>query len=409
MPTSSRSPAHITRRRASKRASSCASIEDFGHTCLVAEDVCVHATESTDFAAYQPLARDTLIDAPVAYVAFHDVVRALDVKLGRQTQWDALGFVRFDGGFARMTPSAWIAAEAEGGALVTSTSVAGTDAFVPQGSPRLDLGNVDPARASFVGSPQTIWFGGAALEVGPRTLRLRASFREMHDDDGLVERRGALALSVTPTRAVRASATGVWDFWSQDSIDATALVTADVDAVTLEARAERHVPRFDPGTIWAYFTAAPISEARLGGTLHVGEDGEDGEVGVGAHVRHAELTSAPDDEDFGGDAHASWRMLGLRWYASSFAWQGDLGPLAGGSLATRTFFGRLDINLTAGGWYYDDPLRQGMRGLTWAESAGAQYRLTDQTTLSADFEHATSDAAGQRFRVLLALAFEVWR
>jgi len=44
------------------------------------------------------------------------------------------------------------------------------------------------------------------------------------------------------------------------------------DTLRVHAGAQRHVPRFDPGTIWAWFAVAPLSQADLGARWRVSDD-----------------------------------------------------------------------------------------------------------------------------------------
>ncbi len=224
--------------------------QDFGDTCLVGRDLCVHATSTGDLGSYQPLAHDTSADAPTAWLELRDLPGGARFRLGRQLLINPIGFVRLDGLDARIAPVAWLAAEAYAGALVRQTSLAGSDAFVPQGALHLALpASVDPSTAPYVSPPVTTWVAGAAVEGGDsRGVRTRLDFRELWESSGTVARRAAITAASAPWDALRLQASGVWDLLDGTLLDAVASVTVAAGPVTWRGGVDRHVPRFDAGT-----------------------------------------------------------------------------------------------------------------------------------------------------------------
>jgi hypothetical protein len=383
--------------------------EDFGDTCLVARDLCVRATNVDDGGAYQPLAEETRVDAPLAWIEVAELPLGAMVRAGRQLHADAIGFVRFDGGRARMEPWTWLAAEVLGGRVVRRTSIAGTAAFEPEGSLRLEIDpeEIDPARLPYLEEPAEAWIAGGAIEIGPRRwVRGRVAFREMQDADGVIARRGSVGLITLPTGGPRAGADAVVDLIDLTVVDALAWAELDVGPVTLRAGAERHVPRFDLGTIWGYFDLVPVDEARVGANVELGE-----RVQVGADLRgRRAVIDEVEETDLIVDARARARVGALRLGASGFLGGGDLGPAAGlGIDASRRVHRLVELELRASVWHVDDPLREPIHGTSVAEALGARWTITDQTTVHAEIEHATSRVVGHRFRLLLQLSIEAWR
>ena len=82
-------------------------------------------------------------------------------------------------------------AETDGGNSavgVSGNSVAGSDAFVPDGVPRLSLDELERRRAPYIEPPLTTWVTGLTLEVGDeRVVRGSASYRSLAADGGITE------------------------------------------------------------------------------------------------------------------------------------------------------------------------------------------------------------------------------
>ena len=176
-----------------------------------------------------------------------------------------VGFLRFDGASAEVRPLSWLSFEAYGGVLVRRTSFFGTGVFEPTGAIRLDREDLAADSARFIGEPVSTYALGAAASVGTSRVVLgRFQFREIREDAGLVFRRGALSLSSQPVDSLRLEGATVFDLVDGALVDAQALVdVALTDDVNVGAEIERHLPRFDPGTIWAYFDLVPIHEGKL--------------------------------------------------------------------------------------------------------------------------------------------------
>jgi hypothetical protein len=169
---------------------------------------------------------------------------------------------------------------------------------------------------------------------------------------------------------------------------------------------EHHEPRFDPGTIWAWFSAVPIDQAQIGLRWLASPDVE---LGGSVRGRRAELEQG-DDLDVGFDAYGRLRWEGFRIGASGFVWSGALGPLAGISLdVSRALFEWLELALDVSLWHFDDPMRDDLSGTVVSESLSGQIRLSRETLMFLELSHAASRVVGNRFRGMIALRVDTWR
>ncbi len=382
--------------------------QEYGDTCLVVRDFCFRGTDRSDPATYQPLVDTLRLDAKAAYVELDALPLGGRLRAGRHLVMSTIGFLRIDGVSAHIEPTEWAAVEAYGGLVVRRTSFLGTSQFEPQGALRLDLDDVDPERIPYVAPPVTTYGVGGAIELGvSRIVRGRAELREVHDEDGVLARRFGIGLVSQPLDFLRGTLETVLDLQDGALIDAHAgLGVVATESLSLRADVERHVPRFDQGTIWAYFDLVPISEGRLGADVRLDRDSS-----VGLAVRGRVAAFAGDDErDTGVELSGDTRVLGARLGATTFFWGGALGPLGAAILTAERPIGmRFAVEGRASVWYFDDPLRQNLYGASFVEALGARWFVSERTTLRLDLEHAHSRVVGSRLRMLASLVIEVWR
>lgn len=387
---------------------------DFGEDCLVGRELCVRAQDRDEPGGWQPLTSPSLIDLPMVWVAIDGLPLGISARVGRQLEVDPIGFVRFDGVSARIAPWSWLAVESFAGLMVRGTSVVGTPQFEPQGTMRVDRGDADPGLASWTDPGLDTWVVGARARGGPgEWLQLGASVRHAWEVNGTVLTRLGLSATSQPIPLVRAEALGVVDLLDATVIDALGAVELREDDWSVRASLERHVPRFDPGTIWAWFQLAPIDRARLGGSWRASDDVE---LGAAVNARRAELgTSASgqargEDWDAGVEAWLRARVERIAAGVSGFAWSGALGPVAGVSLdAERAIVPELALAVHASVWHFDDPLRPDLYGTVVSESIDTIVRLTEQARIAIELVHAYSRVVGNRFRLIAWLRVETWR
>jgi hypothetical protein len=382
--------------------------QEFGETCLVADDICVEATDPSESGSYQPLARDGQIDAPLAYVEANDLPFSARISAGRQLYWDRIGFTRFDGAGAGIDPWTWLHVGAFGGALVTNNSIGGSSAFVPQGVPRLKLDRQERERAPFVEPPINTWLVGATAEVGSiDMIRVGLSVRQLWEHKRIVQQRAGVGATSRPVEPLYFQSDAIWDLADLALIDAQVSAELRLNReIALRAEGQRHVPRFDQGTIWAYFEVAPVWEEKLGATWEVTSALE---VGGAVCGRHTDFENKYE-HDAGIEGNSSIHLGVTQLGFSGFAWTGDLGPVWGANLdGQRTLLSWFVINGRLSLWRIDNVLRSEIKGTSLSETVGIDLRITENTILSSEISHAYSRVVGNRFWVFALLHLGAWR
>jgi hypothetical protein len=384
--------------------------QSFGEDCLVGGAMCVAATNHHDLDAFQPLAADTRVDVPMLYAAVDGLPYGLSARLGRQMTFDAIGLARFDGVQVGFAPATFVSMEAQAGMLVRRTTLGGSAAFEPQGTYRMDLGDVDPRRVPWADPAQTTWLAGGSLRGGPGAyLMAGAILRQLWNDDGsIVARRLGLTLTSDLDARVRLEGVGVVDLLDGTLITAMAAAEAHGDDGSLRLSYERQVPRFDPGSIWAWFAVAPIDQVRLSGSHRFTPDLE---LGGALRGRRADMGGNEREQyDAGVEGWMRSRIERLRVDASGFGWSGSLGPVAGVALdVSRPILPELALEAHVSLWHFDDDLHAGSYGTVVSESLVGVGTLTEQARIVVELTHAHSRVSGDRFRGLVSLLVETWR
>jgi len=381
--------------------------QEFGDTCFVSDDICFDATEVNDLGVYQPLARDNQIDAPMAYIEVNRLFEKMTVRLGRQLHWDHTGFARVDGVNVRSQTWRWLSVETLGGLVVRDTSVAGSNAFLPQSLPRLELNRDEQRRVPYVETPTTTYIVGASIDGGDyRIVRAGVSYRSLIEDDGLATRLGGVGAMSQVFDPVLLDTNAVFDLIDGSLADAHAASQVELGDTTWRLSVERHVPRFDWSTIWAYFSAAPVWQESLSASWRVTSKIE---VGTTLGSRHADIDDRTD-HDMGLDGYCDVGIGGYRFDLSAFGWTGSLGPVWGGDLrANRRLLSWLRVEAHLSLWKVEQSLRSGIEGVSISETAGMDIRITENTSLLSELTHAHSDEIGHRFSFFTFLHTEVWR
>ena len=384
--------------------------QDFGQDCLAPTGLCVQATDRSSLSAYQPLASDTRLDVPMLHASIEGLPYGLGARIGRQMIGDAIGFARFDGAQVSFAPTTFVAMEVNVGTLVRRTTLAGSAQFEPQGTMQIDLGGIDPRRVPWADPTRTTWLAGASLRGGPGSyLMAGAAFRQLWDDDGsIVARRLGLTLSSDLAALVRLDGVAVVDLLDLTIITALASTEVHDDHYALRLSYDRQVPRFDPGSIWAWFYTAPIDQLRLSGSYRFTHDLE---LGGALRGRRAQLGGQiGDDFDAGVEGWARARIERLSVNASGFGWSGSLGPVAGVSLdVSRPILPELALEAHVSFWHFDDANRANSYGEVISESLIAVATLTAQTRILLELTHAHNRVIGDRFRGIVTLLVETWR
>jgi hypothetical protein len=381
--------------------------QEFGTSCLPNGQLCYAVVDPERRGSYTPLVDDGYIDLPYAYVETRDGPYGFSTRVGRQLHADAVGFARVDGLSARVEPATWLAFESVFGSLVRRTSVAGSDAFVPSNLPRLDLTTAELASTSYLLAPTITWLGAAGVEIGEeRWLRARVSYRALQESGGWLERRVGFGLATAPSPALRFDAHAVADALQLGLIDAELGASLTRDQWHARLQLERHEPRFEASSIWAYFDVAPLWL----GTLRVARQfNANFDVSLGASGRRTELTGGAEHE-LGADAAASLHDARDSLTLTGFGWAGGTGPLWGSSLsASRRVTLPIRIEAELSVMRIDDPMRAALSGLSLYELLGAHFSVSEESEIEIALSHAHSRAAGHRLSLLAFLHLGAWR
>ena len=380
--------------------------QDFDRDCDPALDRCFPVSDPERVSYYNPLVADSALEARAVYLRASGLPLGGVVEVGRQLVLGPVEMFRLDGLRVEASPHEWVSVGAYGGLRVRAFSWWSTDAFAPSGSLRLRL---EPGRAAeeidFVAPPSRAWVVGGVLRLLPkRWARVELSFREVWDADGLIERRGGLRLRWAPLTWLRVAGQAVLDLSDASWVHAMARLELDARPLSIEAGLQRRRSRYDLGTIWAYFPAAPVDEAL------VGVRGRGRRLTWGAGLRGRRVARDRDDLEGGAEAFADLRLGPWALSAHGSAFGGHLGPLVSAMAhVERPFFERLRVGARLSYWYFDDPLRATVGGSSIAEALHASWRLTAVSELSAEMQHSYNRRAGHRFRGMLSLAMVVSR
>ncbi len=381
--------------------------QDFGDTCLVGDSLCFAVVNPARRGSYTPLANNGLLDMPLAYIEARDLPYGTETRAGRQVHYDAIGFTRIDGVSVRTAPSSLIAVEALAGALVRRESIAGTDSFVPDGIPRLALDPLERQRASYIAPEITSWLLGANLELGDEQIvRGSVAYRALLEDGAWVERRVGAGLTSHPLTPLRLSTHAVLDTIDPELIDADAGADLWLGPYRAHLELERHVPRFDPASIWAFFDVAPVWIAGVGASRQLTEAWS---VDASVRGRRTEL-SVGADHDLGFELGTTFATPRDTMALSGFGWASGQGPLWGASVSGShrlTMALTLEAELSA--MRIDDPLRIALRGVSLYELLGARIAITDESSLQLALSHAHSEPIGQRLSFMAFLHLGAWR
>ncbi len=398
---------------------------DFGSTCLVFdEERCVQADDVSDRRDFQVLARNTRIDARRLSATIRGPHRTT-LRLGRVLRMDPIGALRLDGLSVSTAATSALTVRAYGGLLVRSGSWLGSAAFEPSGSLQVELPELlSPDRAPFVAEPTRTYALGAELELAKEDrVRGRVMFRETRDEIGSVARRVAAAASVdvplsgsarpsgrlgrraTPRTSLRAEAFAAVAVDADPGlVDAFGQVTLRHARARYFVRADHHEPRFDLGTIWAWFPRVPVTRVTLG--THAEVRG----ATFGGAVRYRR--SRPGDateRDVGADVSMMVPVRAALVSVSGSVTEGSLMPLASLTLHVNRRFILGALYGRASLWHFRDGWRQNVAATSVSTALGFRLEVTPLTRVGAELEHAYNGLVGHRFRMLATFSTQVWR
>ncbi|MEM9073872.1 MAG: hypothetical protein AAGE52_35600 [Myxococcota bacterium] len=379
--------------------------QEFGQVCRRNAEGCLRETDVDARREFQPLVDDSRLDMPAAWVGLRGPLG--QVSLGRVLVVDATGFARLDGGRAVLRPSRWSSIEAYAGRQTRDTSFASGPGFETQGSIRIDLpDSLARERVPWIEEPSPTWMTGGKLAIGAeRIVQARLAFREVQDRDGLVARRVAVGLTSRPVAALALRSDIVWDPTDGTVVDAFGEIeVAPIRPVRLRARVSHHEPRFDLGSIWAWFDLVPVDQGRLSARWK-GERVELGGALAGRRAVQRERT----ERDIGGEGWVSIRRGGWRSSLRGWMWAGDLSPVAAVLLDLRRVLTVVELYLRASVWHFDQPFQQELYATSLTSALGVAAQLTDNTRLRFEIEWAYNRIVGHRVRGLASVVLKAWR
>lgn len=382
--------------------------QELGDVCTRDEEPrCLRETDVASRRDFQVLARITRLDLPEARVEIAPPGGRHRLRLGRQILFDPAGFLRLDGARATSELARWASVDAYAGLFAHEASFGGPDGFMLQGDLRFDLpDDLASERAPFVAEPTRTWVVGGTLSVGDaRVVRAELVGREVRDVGGAVAaRRAGFALRSRPVDPLGLRVLAMWDPTDGTLVDGVAEVELRTPRGLVRASGRRSEPRFDLGSIWAWFDLVPTDVLSLDGLLRLGPRWQ---ISGGARARWTRLDAPVLDA--GLDLGLDWRR-GSRFFGiGGTLWAGSAGETAFIRVDGGRRVGVADLYTRGSVWHFAHPWQETLYGTSVALAAGAAALLTDHMRLRFELEWMHNQVAGHRVRGLASLTLRVWR
>lgn len=394
--------------------------QELGDVCARdGDERCLAETNVDSRRDFQALARITRLDLPEAYLELVPPELDARARIGRQILFDATGFLRLDGARLTTSPHRWVSVDAYGGLYAQEASFAGSDGYAIQGNLRFELpSELSEERALFVMAPVRTWVIGGAVSFGDaRVLRVDALAREARDEGGAVAMRrvGVVARS-RPHETLGLRAQALWDPTDGTLVDAVGEIEGHTRRGIVRASARRSEPRFDLGSIWAFFDVVPTDVLTLGGLVRLGR-------ATLAGAMHGRWTRFDDGASEDGPSEGSNDAVfdaglelsldlrdGARFVGvGGQLWAGSAGDTARVHLDLGRSVGPVDLYARGSVWHFDHPWQQALHGTSVATAVGASAVITEQVRLRTELEWMHNRVAGHRVRALASLTLRVWR
>lgn len=389
--------------------------QELGDVCTRdGDERCLAETNVDSRRDFQALARITRLDLPEAYLELVPPELDARARIGRQILFDATGFLRLDGARLTASPHRWISVDAYGGIYAQEASFAGSDGYAIQGNLRFELpSELSEERAPFVLEPARTWVIGGAVSFGDaRVLRVDAIAREARDEGGAVAMRrvGVVARS-RPHESLGLRAQALWDPTDGTLVDAVGELEGHTRRGIVRASARRSEPRFDLGSIWAFFDVVPTDVLTLGGLVRLGRATLAGAM----HGRWTRFDDGPSEGSNDAVFDAGLELsLDLREGARFVGvggqlWAGSAGDTARVHLDLGRRVGPVDLYARGSVWHFDHPWQEALHGTSVAGAVGTSAVITEQVRLRTELEWMHNRVAGHRVRALASLTLRVWR
>ena len=369
-------------------------------------------------------------------------------RLGRQYVTDALGWWSFDGGLARVTTPAYVAAEIYAGLEQRGGMPLSTPRYERDGVWRGDRTAYDKNLwPSFQANDVAPAFGVALESTGVTWLHGRATYRRVYNTgnsstspfgSGLTTPVSYDGTRVSQERigwagdASLANVGGLkaglaYDLYAGKVGNLFASLDGYVSSrVTVSADYDYYVPTFDGDSIWNFFLAMPMND--LG--LRASWDATDHlSLTAGARGRLFSLQTEPESTR----SPSSPNLPSANYYPSSSmeamgggnltaryrTGEGSIGARGAADVARsgdrigldvygdRTLETRYVLQGRAGVWQWKDDLRADRDAVSFGYAAGAGYKVLPRSLALVEWEHDVNRLAGQRFRVMAWLTVAV--
>jgi hypothetical protein len=390
---------------------------DFGSACDPTTDRCLDELNQSRVAEFAPLFARRSLDLPFAYVDATGVWRGrIDLRFGRQLVIDALGFLLFDGGRARLNLGSVLALEVYGGAETRSGFPLSSGRYERDGITRLDRTGWDASLVPTVQDRAAAGVIGVAVEtLGDGPLHTRATWRRVVSGDGIAEEKAGLSADLTLSERVRFFGDAVY------SIPQRLLATLSVGGEWIGVRGHsvgielaRYRPTFDLTSIWASFWVDPTDDARVRGEVPLGRGWRVSGAVFGRRYALSELAPSPNSAVL-PDLYAVGASLGLSSprvkNQGTFRVQGEggaLGARAGADVMLRVWLRpriRWDVGLSA--WWVTDALRPERDVVSFGFVTGALVRLGRIADIGVNLEDDVNRLVGHRMRAMAVLDLQV--
>jgi hypothetical protein len=250
--------------------------------------------------------------------------------------------------------------------------------------------------------------GGGSVEAGVlEIVRTRFTYRRLLDPHGTSQHSAGFGVVSQPIDPLRVDGHAVLDLISVQVVDAELAARVFTADATPRVVLRRQVPRFDAGSIWAYFDAAPVWEGSLGVLLTPVAVLE---IDVALNGRRTDLGPDVSGDDLGGSASVAVHLPRTVLSVSGFGWDGGLGAVWGTDFyASRRVVRWLLLELRFSVHRLDDPLRTPIEGTSVSETVTARVPIGELSEFSAELMHAHSAPVGNRLQFLASLQLGAWR
>jgi hypothetical protein len=363
----------------------------------------------------EPDHRRAELDLHAAQIWFRDLWGIVDIKLGRQGFYDAVGFDAVDGASIAVRPWTRVRLRAHGGLAVRrGWSQFGPDLYSPDGTAL-------PSRPGYIA-------GVGAETVGLKTVAANVAWRRHFDEEIQLNELGG-AIRWRPVRRFEASTTGQVDLVHRALSHGSAQLRWGDRTFWISPSWRYLRPTFSADSIWYAFGVQPYHAGRLATRAAAGHWTVEAD-GQAVYFSEQDAISDVHDETSESDegmnekwsydggirlrrrwaAGSDWATAGLNLRSASgyggIRHHGDLA--ARFPLRIRTRSKDLWIRTRLGATWFEDPHRDAWNGLTGWGLFAAEWGMSGGMTLEGTLEGFAGDGQRRRVRGMARIRMENW-